>query len=262
MSEYNSILLCSDLDGTLALQKQISDNNVAAINKFMREGGLFTICTGRTHHYLSEIFKKVTPNTFIISLNGAVIIDHKSGKCLYKGYLSDNYVEAVNRIVKYIDYLDVILIYYDEATMPEEISPKDYLLGKTSFDKSRKVHKIVSVFTDEYMAEKAQTDVSLEFKETFECVRSWPTGLELLDINSTKGNAVKRLKEYTKANTLICAGDYENDISMIKAADIGYAVSGGSPKLIAAADRISVPFAQDAIASIIDEIKVLPQIRF
>ena len=258
MPNYDSILLCSDFDGTLAIQKHISERNISAVNKFMKKGGLFTICTGRTYHYITDIFDKIEPNTLIISLNGAVIIDHKSGKCLYKGFLSDNYTEPLEYILKYEEHIDVILIYYDEAIFPEEMSPKDYLSGKASFNDSRKVHKIVTVFNDALYAEKAQIEVSTLFKDTFECIRSWPTGLELLDINSTKGEAVKRLKGYTKRKTLVCVGDYENDISMIKAADIGYAVASGSIKLLNAADRISVPFEQDALESVIEEILTLP----
>ena len=71
MPNYDSILLCSDFDGTLAIQKHISERNISAVNKFMKKGGLFTICTGRTYHYITDIFDKIEPNTLIISLNGA-----------------------------------------------------------------------------------------------------------------------------------------------------------------------------------------------
>ena len=51
--------------------------------------------------------------------------------------------------------------------------------------------------------------------------------------------------------TLICVGDYENDIPMIKEADIGYAVANACEPLKKAADRITKESAGKAIAEII-----------
>ena len=52
----------------------------------------------------------------------------------------------------------------------------------------------------------------------------------------------------------MCVGDFENDISMIKEADIGYAVGNAADELKAVADRITVNAADGAIAKIIYEI--------
>ena len=56
------------------------------------------------------------------------------------------------------------------------------------------------------------------------------------------------------AGTLVCVGDYENDIPMIKEADIGYAVGNAVPKLKAVADRVTVKNTENAIAAIIYEL--------
>ena len=51
---------------------------------------------------------------------------------------------------------------------------------------------------------------------------------------------------------LVCAGDYENDISMIEQADIGYAVANAHPSVKAAADRVTKrECLEGAIAEII-----------
>ena len=51
--------------------------------------------------------------------------------------------------------------------------------------------------------------------------------------------------------TLICIGDYENDISMIKEADIGYAVANACEPLKSVADRITNANVGGAIAEMI-----------
>ena len=49
--------------------------------------------------------------------------------------------------------------------------------------------------------------------------------------------------------------DYENDIELLRAADIGYAVGDAQDSVKAVADRITVPCAEHALTKIIDEIK-------
>ena len=57
-----------------------------------------------------------------------------------------------------------------------------------------------------------------------------------------------------KVKTVIAAGDNENDLTMLREADIGYAVENAIPQLKAAADRITVSCDRGAIARIIEDI--------
>ena len=66
---------------------------------------------------------------------------------------------------------------------------------------------------------------------------------------------VSGIKEFTGASHLVCVGDYENDIPMIKAADIGYAVGNAVPPLKAVADRVTVDCRDHALAHIIGELE-------
>ena len=55
-------------------------------------------------------------------------------------------------------------------------------------------------------------------------------------------------------HTVVGIGDWENDLSMIEEADIGYAVANACEELKAAADRITVSVNENAIAKIIDDL--------
>ena len=52
----------------------------------------------------------------------------------------------------------------------------------------------------------------------------------------------------------IAVGDYNNDIAMVKAAGVGYAVANAVDELKAVADKITVSNNEHAIARIIKEI--------
>ena len=88
--------------------------------------------------------------------------------------------------------------------------------------------------------------------------RAGPAGLEGRPKNAGKGNAVAKLAWLLggreKIHTVIAVGDYENDISMIKYADIGYATANAAENVKAAADRVTVSNRDGAIAAIIKDL--------
>jgi hydroxymethylpyrimidine pyrophosphatase-like HAD family hydrolase len=53
----------------------------------------------------------------------------------------------------------------------------------------------------------------------------------------------------------VAIGDYNNDVSMIKAAGVGIAVANAVEEAKAAADRITVSNEESAIAKVIEEIE-------
>ena len=126
-------------------------------------------------------------------------------------------------------------------------------------DKADLPHKVIFVFETEEMTLRAKERARKQFPDrTFE--RSWPCGLELLPPGSGKGGAVRRLREILAregrpVKKVICAGDYENDASMLRVADIGYATANATKECLAAADRITVSCDEHAIAVIIRELE-------
>ena len=56
-------------------------------------------------------------------------------------------------------------------------------------------------------------------------------------------------------HTTVCVGDYENDISMLRHADIAYAVENAIDEVKAVADRITVHHNEDALAHIIADLE-------
>ena len=69
-----------------------------------------------------------------------------------------------------------------------------------------------------------------------------------------KGFLLARLKERLHADLSVAVGDYENDITLLRMADIGYAVSNALPCTLAAADRVTVSGGENALAKIIFEL--------
>lgn len=258
MGRFDGILIATDLDGTLANKFEFNKKDLDAIEYFKSEGGLFTLATGRAYVYVREnIIPIVRPNAPVITLNGAVISDSPCEKILHRSYL-ENYQERFLTVNQFSEYINEIYVYYENCIGPEVIRNDKLHMGLEAIDINRRLHKIVFAFKDEEKAKEAilKADKYSEFDGNV-CLRSWPTGLELLSSASTKDKAVLRVKEMTGSKTLVCAGDFENDIPMLKCADIGYAVGNAIPSVKQVADRISPPQSESAIAYIINEINVL-----
>ncbi len=71
-------IICSDYDGTLN-RGGITEEKLRTIEKWRKEGNLFTVVSGRGKEFFSELKERDIPVDFLLSCNGAVITD-KDGK--------------------------------------------------------------------------------------------------------------------------------------------------------------------------------------
>jgi hydroxymethylpyrimidine pyrophosphatase-like HAD family hydrolase len=132
---------------------------------------------------------------------------------------------------------------------------EEFIKDRENYE-SRNLYKIFFHFTSADMALKAKKILSEFDMRDYIAVRSWDISLEIIKKENAKGCAIKRLKEALGVKTVIAAGDYENDIEMLKAADIGYAVENATEDLKAVADRITVHAKDSALAKIISDIEL------
>ena len=113
----------------------------------------------------------------------------------------------------------------------------------------------VSLTVEAAASDEIFADMTARVGDRYSVTRSWKRGIEFNDPEDTKGKAALRIKQMVGATHLVCVGDFENDIPMIMAADIGYAVGNAVPALKEVADRVTVGCREHAIAAIIDEIE-------
>ena len=93
--------------------------------------------------------------------------------------------------------------------------------------------------------------------EKFDFIRSEKTLYEILPGGIGKGTAVTNLCRILNIdnNKTIAIGDYNNDISMFKAAGTGIAVSNACEEALSEADYITVSNEEHAIAQVIYDLE-------
>ena len=251
MGRYSGILLCSDFDGTLSHDGAVSKENMDAIRTFMREGGLFSVASGRYYDFLLPFFHEIELTAPIVALNGAVFYDTKTKTVLREKFMTGLTPEYAREIFDTVDGVNEIVFYTKDGFV--HVAPDD--IESIARIDLKKIYKLsVRVEADKEISDRATKALRLITPKGYDVARSWYWGIEVEGIECTKGPATRELARMLGAHTLVCVGDFENDISMVKGADIGYAVGGSIEGLLAVADRVTVPVEEHAIAKIISEL--------
>lgn len=248
MGKFDGILLCTDLDDTLLTSdKRVSEKNKAALNYFMENGGLYTFATGRVKNGADLIREFIEPNAPMVCFNGAAIFDFKKDKFLWSMALPKEAVEVMEYVDKHAPYAGI------EASSHEAV----YFC---KFNHIVKRHREIEKFPDLccdyheipedivkviFMMEEDEIEGfkeligESEFWGKYDFIQSSPHYYELLPLGASKGAGLKKLKELMGARVSIGMGDTENDISMMKDADIGIAVANATDAVKAAAKHIT-----------------------
>lgn len=254
MGLFDGVLLCSDWDGTLYVESRLSTRDIEKIKYFQDRGGLFTVCSGRYLPFLEQFFDKIKPNTYVITLNGAIIIHPDTKDVLYEGFLGKEAIQILDKIVLEVGGFSNITVYFENAEHAEKINLTDYTYRRREL-LERSIYKIITVSDDTSSVARAKDYLACGEMFGHIAVSSWPYSIEILNENNAKGSAIQRLKQALNAWLTVAVGDYENDISMIKAADIGYAVGNAATSVKAVADRVTICAKNGAIARVISDLE-------
>ena len=252
MGKFDGILICSDFDGTFAYNAQISDANRDAVRYFQSEGGMFVPVSGRSYGYFNQLENSFVSSKYIVGLNGAQIYDCEHKTVVYQNALDRaESIKLTYEILSKINEIKFAYVHDAEDRCKVDLETWD----KISIPNGD-IYKMVFVVNAED-SDRA-FDAIVDFvPEQYTVVRSWINGIEVLGRDNTKGAALTRLRGLLgeRARRVIAVGDYENDISMLREADVGYAVKGSSLKVREAADRMTVGVQDDAIAYVIKDIE-------
>lgn len=254
MGKFNGILLCSDWDGTISDGGALLRTNTDAIRYFQSEGGYFTLASGRYAGHFKQFEQDIIPNTHIICVGGSCIMS-KEGEILYEQFCNEHFEEYAK-----------LLLRADSPYQCAQVTLRG--TDPIHFDKntilSEQAHKILSsskIYKGIFLTEMTESAAAMALKyiaplnfDGYMPVRSFPFSIELIPKNGGKGKAVRWLAEKIGAHLIVAVGDYENDCDMLRMADYGYAVSGGSPLARACANRFAATVKGGAVASVIEEL--------
>ncbi|MBQ8409243.1 MAG: HAD family phosphatase [Clostridia bacterium] len=266
MGRFDGILICTDLDGTLLRNdKTVSRENLDAIEYFKSEGGYFTFVTGRMPFFVSKIYETIRPNAPIGCINGGGLFDYENQRYLWSQTLPRDVVELVEYADKHIEGLGIQLNALDKIYFCKENAEM------ARFRESTGVPNLVSDYNavDEPIGKIVFGDDNEEHilcltelldshprAEEFDFIRSEKTLYEILPKGVSKGSVLPRLAAVlgVDMSNTVAIGDYNNDVSMLRAAGLGIAVANATLECKAAADHVTVSNEEHAVARIISDL--------
>ncbi len=251
MGKYSGALICSDFDGTLYYQKRVSEANLEAIRYFQENGGRFTLATGRQYKFLETLPVGMVCNTHLICLNGAIIYDHQNQKILFEERIRKEETKDILSYISQNEKIKRVSVFSVTEVSAFDVLTKESEQLRRAFD--QELYKIIIRVGDED-SEAIKAEITERFGKSFSISRSWINGIELNRKGCDKGHAARRLADMIGADRLICIGDYENDISMIRMADYGVAMGNGVEELKKEADFVTASVEEDGFAKMIESL--------
>ena len=251
MGIFSDVLLTVDYDRTLtAPDSTIPERNIEAIRYFMENGGAFTINTGRSVPMTKVFRDRVPVNAPLLLYNGSAAYDVAEKKLTFCHAIQMDLWETVRRCEELFPDLTVEVqgvdahYRFSENPMWDAFSehqhcahafarPGDDLgdfLKFTIYGQFRDV-TVADLFNtlpgEKERLDEAEQLLRKEFGEFCEVFRS---ATRIIDIHAkgvSKAKSARQLQQQLDRQLLVCAGDAENDLSMMQAADYAFAPADG-----------------------------------
>ena len=271
MTDFSDFLIASDLDGTFLWDGHISARNSEALARFRAGGGIFTLATGRAHLNLRSAIGEPLDmiNAPAICDNGAYLYDFETGESLHQDLIRESDARELLSFAKE-NFPDVRFSAVGACSIRTEADAGCVARDLLTYDKDAICvapadtwqaddwYKFLFLSDDptclESVCEKALAHFGDRFVPT--CSSSWILELQYPHVNKALGiqKLIKCLNG-AKKRTVIACGDYENDLEMLKAADVAIAPENALDRVKAVADYVLGHCKDGLIADVIEAIE-------
>lgn len=262
---YKIIVL--DLDGTLTnSKKEIMPKTKQALMRIQKEGKAVVLASGRPTPGILQLAEELQLEQYggyILSFNGAKIINCKTKKIVYNKTVPQEYT---SRIYDYAKSVGIGVLSYteDKIILGNGVDQYSKLEAKINQLPMEECSDFVSFFdapVNKFLMtgepEKiltAQGALREMFGEELNIFRSEPFFLEIMPPKVDKAYSLRKLLESLgeDKSEMICCGDGFNDLSMIEFAGLGVAMENAQEEVKKAADFITCSNDEDGVAQVIE----------
>jgi hypothetical protein len=252
-----------DIDGTITLDKYSVPRPVTDFLRHLQSDGWnIAMATGRPFAFASMALSEFDFPYVFLPQNGSVALEMPNKKLLFKKYISAQMIPLVEKAYEGIDSDFIVYAGYEKGDFcywrRERFSSEDlhYLedLQKRQKEKWQPVEKfdalddfpLIKCFGHETRMDKVADHLRATGKFHVTKIRDpFEEGYFLLlvtDQKASKGSSLKEVFQLKgRGERVIAAGDDENDISLLQAADIKIAMAHAPESLQRVATFIAPP---------------------
>ncbi|HEX3029609.1 MAG TPA: HAD-IIB family hydrolase, partial [Clostridia bacterium] len=234
MKPYRKILLITDVDGTLAnSEHKVSTKNKEAIAYFVEQGGHFAVATGRTQKNVVPYMDGLAVNAPCILYNGGALFSWQEQQFIKTKHLAGgNLVDYLKHCMAEFPQMCVevftqeqLYVITDPANIDEHMEREKQEFEYADLDDILDKVWIKIIFCDrhENLLTCRELLTVFNLSDKTNSFFSAITYLEIVDNQVSKGNMLGELLKIPTyhGKKVIAAGDFQNDIEMLKIADCG-----------------------------------------
>ena len=245
MGIFDGCLLASDIDGTLIESGYINPRNVEMIRFFVKEGGKFCLCTGRSIGAVECVLRQVDSVSYSVTANGCMIYDYENEETLYEAYLPKSDYKAAQMVCEKFPNVGAEIhagtnVLTLNRTAESDLHQKYEELPTNCVDFNTACgynwNKVIYLLENEsqyeeiipFLEKNAPECNLLKTSAAIDGVKR--NYFEQVPMGVSKLTTLNKLCEnlHIEKGKLFAIGDYYNDLEMIKNADIG-AVTADTP---------------------------------
>lgn len=262
-------LMCIDVDGTLVnSNKDLPRENINAIKEAWKSGLKIAIASGRAPASVQEILSDLEIEGYGICLNGSYVTHGKDEVSKYA--FKDIHIEVIRKIVEKYD----VRAFFATSELNVTNKEPDGCGWLKDIEKSVVKQKKLVVCNNEELEKELKkhsgtllkVSIREEDDDLYQKVRKELEDIELFDVAKSdthyidvnikginKAKGVKDLAQYLNINLseVICIGDNENDIAMIKTAGLGIAMANSCEELLKVCNAVTLSNDECGVAKVI-----------
>ncbi len=249
-----------DIDGTLLKwgSDKIEESTVQAIHKLKEKGIEVLVATGRAFYFIKPHVREVLDCDYYVTINGGCLLNHK-GEILKEHPIADDDVKFVAKLVDEYNASMALktskeMIVYRNYEHFSKFYGENFGSNSLYIDDSEKrnYHNEVESAKGIFVYSDYQSELVLKLSENPNIIVH-AVGEYGIDVFSKESDKIHGIDEVIQManitwNNTIAFGDENNDLGMIKKAQIGVAMGNGSQDMKAAADYVSANVDEGGIA--------------
>ncbi|MBQ9802727.1 MAG: HAD-IIB family hydrolase [Clostridia bacterium] len=268
--DFSKYMIVTDLDGTFLHKGKTVARNMEAVARFTANGGLFTMATGRIY----ETIENAVPNAAAwinlpaILCNGAYLYDYATACPRSQTFFTP---ADAKRLLDFIrtQCPDAAWRVSTPTGMRAERAAGFILRDIEAYGAENvQIAPTETWRLDDWykLVFRAEWQELAVLRERFEAqfgdsrLIAFNSGHHFLEVqyrDCHKGTGLEKLRAYTdlSARTVIACGDFENDIEMLKAADVAVCPANAQESVKAVSDRVLCASEDGLIADVIEAIE-------
>lgn len=265
----NYRLLVLDIDGTVTnSEKKVLEKTRNAVISLQERGIEVAIASGRAPRGVYSVARELELDRFgnyILSFNGAKIINFQSMECVYEKHLP---LHIPGRLCHDARSYGLGIVAYSDHSLYSGTPVDPYMeLESRICDMPIEYHENFQTDVrfpvngclltgDPDSIEAIEPVIAYKYRHETEIFRSEPCFLEVVPKNIDKAYSLKHLLKILgiRREKTVCCGDSFNDISMVQFAGLGVAMANGQDKLKYVANYITEhDNDHDGIAEVIEK---------